>query len=218
MAGGDAGNGPYCPANPAHGRLYSKDRGGDPAKGWRCMHSDHGGNGRPFSDEEARNYEMKESDVVNILESAARDVVAGKIDLDAAVSRVAKQTKRGSAQVREQINETVMALSAAAGEKAVEQAARKEARMAKASTKPGGGKAPRKEHVEPAEFAAVRDRLGLRNKEVAAALAAAGMGATLSRVTELTHSKGSSRDLFGKFVAALEAHRAANPATEAPAE
>lgn len=216
MAKYDSGNGPACPKNPLHGRMFSRDRGGDPAKGWRCMHSDHGGNGLAFSDEETRTYQITEEDVTHIIESAARDVVSGKIDLDAAVSQVAKQTKRGSAQVREQINETVEAIKAAAETKAAEKAAEKEERVAKktAEAKPEKAARPRAEHVEPAEFAAVRDRLGLANKEVAAALAAAGMGSTLSRVTELTHSKGSSRQLFEKFEAALSAYREANPATE----
>jgi hypothetical protein len=206
-----AGNGPNCPANPTHGRMYSRDRGGDPSKGWRCMHSDHGGNGRPFTDQEVREYEIGEADMSQILESAARDVVAGTKTIDQATSEVAKATKRGAAQVREQIQEAVNVLQAQADAKAAEKAARAAAKAAKPVTPKGTAK-PRGEHVEPAQFAAVRDRLGLSNKEVSAALLAAGMGNTLSRVTELTHSKGGSATLLGKYTEALETWRAANPA------
>lgn len=222
MSGRDIGNGPLCPAFPlpspvGHGRLYTVDRGGSPDKGYRCMHSDHGGNGRKWDDQTIQEYALTEGDIVSILETTARRIAAGEIDIDTATAQVAKVTKRGQAQVREQLEAATATVQA---ETASKEEARAEAKAVAAAKPAAEPKAPRakKEHVEPAEFAAVRDRLGLRNKEVAAALAAAGMGATLSRVTELTHSKGSSRDLFTKYEAALATWREANPAQEETVE
>lgn len=208
-----AGNGPNCPVNPRHGRTYSRDRSGDPSKGFRCMHSDHGGNGRGFSEEEITNYQLQETDMSNILESAAREVAAGTTSIDLATSSVAKATKRSAAQVREQLTEAVAILTAQAEARKAETAEIAAAKVAKPVAGPakGAGSKPRGEHIEPAQFAALRDELGLSNKEVSAVLLASEMGNTLSRVTELTHSKGGSASLFARYTTALNAWRGANP-------
>lgn len=67
--------------------------------------------------------------------------------------------------------------------------------------------------VEPSEFARVRDELGLSNKNVSEAI-----GRTLSRVSELTNSKGASQLIFEDYSAKLAEWRAANPKTEVQAE
>ncbi len=82
-------------------------------------------------------------------------------------------------------------------------------------------KAPRekREHVEPARFAQVLADLGLSRKEAAAAI-----GRSLSRISELTHSQGASITTYEAFVKACteyaEAHPRAteHPATEEPAK
>lgn len=48
-----------------------------------------------------------------------------------------------------------------------------------------------REHIEPAQFAALRDELGLTNKEFALAI-----DRTPARVSELTYSKGASIDTW----------------------
>jgi hypothetical protein len=63
--------------------------------------------------------------------------------------------------------------------------------------------------VEPSEFARVKTELGMSNKNVAEAI-----GRTLSRVSELTNSKGASQLVFDQYVAALTAWRESHPATE----
>ena len=45
--------------------------------------------------------------------------------------------------------------------------------------------------VDPSEFKALRDELGLSNKECAAAISR-----TLARVSELTNSKGASMEVY----------------------
>lgn len=62
--------------------------------------------------------------------------------------------------------------------------------------------------VEPEKFAEVKSELGLSNKEVAEAI-----GRTLSRVSELTNSKGASQLVFDRYVADLRAFREAHPKT-----
>lgn len=61
-------------------------------------------------------------------------------------------------------------------------------------------------HVEPAQFAALRDELGMSNKEVAEAI-----GRTLARVSELTHSQGASIQTWERFETDVRAWREANP-------
>lgn len=56
----------------------------------------------------------------------------------------------------------------------------------------------RLEHVPPERFKALQTELGLSNKQVAAAI-----GRTLSRVSELTHSKGASINIYNAFETAL---------------
>lgn len=69
-------------------------------------------------------------------------------------------------------------------------------------------------HVDPSEFLAVKQELGLSSKECAAAI-----GRTLSRVSELTKSKGASRAIYENWVAQLNAFRASNPVqASTPAE
>lgn len=63
--------------------------------------------------------------------------------------------------------------------------------------------------VEPSAFKAEVAARGLTSKDVAAAI-----GRTLSRVSELTHSKGASRLIFEDFVTKLDAWVEAHPANE----
>lgn len=63
--------------------------------------------------------------------------------------------------------------------------------------------------VEPSEFARVKSELGMSNKEVAEAI-----GRTLSRVSELTNSKGASQLVFDRYVQDLTTWRENHPKTE----
>ena len=66
----DGGHGPLCPANPRHGRLIGWDTGE-----YFCPHNDHGGNGRFFTDTEARGaYQMTERNVNQQIRAAAQAV------------------------------------------------------------------------------------------------------------------------------------------------
>lgn len=136
----------------------------------------------------------------------ASKVLDGTISREDAVRAISRDTKVGSAKVAPR-------LEAAIAE------AKAEARAHTADTrkpKAPGQRAPRKpvekaEHAEPALFAALRDELGMTNKELAAASAEAGLGSTLSRMTELTHSKGASMAMFQRVEKAwrswAKAHR-----------
>lgn len=189
---------------------------------FHCPHDNHGGNGRFFTSAEAAgDYELKESDVTQIYEDAARSIVAGKTDMDNAASQIAKATKRSTAQVRETLATIVDVVNQEAAEKAEKEST---VAKAKASTKaaPKTAKTPatKLEHIEPARFAALRDEVfavlpqSKRNSAMAAALAAAGQGSTLSRVTELTHSKGATIKTFANAEKALRAYKIPKQAPE----
>lgn len=77
----------------------------------------------------------------------------------------------------------------------------------------GASKTPRVklQHIEPSQFAELRDELGFSNKDVAAAI-----GRTLSRVSELTHSQGASIRVWESYEAALRAYTP--PAVEPESE
>lgn len=81
----------------------------------------------------------------------------------------------------------------------------------------GGRRLP---HVEPTQFAALRDELKMSNKQVAEAI-----GRTLARVSELTYSQGASIQTWERFEKDVRAWREEHPATsddqegnETPAE
>lgn len=63
--------------------------------------------------------------------------------------------------------------------------------------------------VDPSAFAAIRDELGLSNKQTAEAI-----GRTLSRVSELTKTKGASMQVLERFETDLRAWAEAHPKTE----
>ncbi len=209
-----AGNGPLCPMDPRHGRLLDRREGG----GWFCPHQAHGGNGRRFTETEAlAEWAYTEDELNALYASTAQDILAGGTDFDSAANAVAKATKTSGAVVRERLHAMVDAIKGEQEEKAAEKAAAAEEskKAAKAPKRPRStGPREKLEHVDPAQFKAVRDELGFSNKEVSEALAAAGVGSTLSRVTELTHSKGGSSRLFEQFKAILAAWRESHPAAK----
>ncbi len=209
MATSNGANGPLCPMNPRHGRLLDRREG----RGWYCPHHDHGGNGHFFTEDQALSEWAYTEDELNALyESTAKSILAGQIDLDSGAASVAKATKTSGSVVRERLHAMMEAVKGEQAEKAEQAEERKVAKKAKpAAKRQAAGPREKLEHVEPAAFKAVRDELGMSNKEVAAALEAAGMGCTLSRVTELTHSKGSSSRLFEQFKAALASWRESHP-------
>lgn len=207
MAGGP-GNGPICPLAPWHGRTYSVDPGGNPVKGFRCMHRDHGGNGRKFTDKEAHGeLELEEKDVALAYESAAHEIIAGRLTLDQAVQQAAKATGRSSAQVREALTLMIDTIQ----EKDTDMAEKKKAAAAAKATKPAkqAGERRRLEHVDGDRFKAVLDEFGLSNKQAAEATGAAGMGASPTYIYILTH-QGSSVKLFGRFESAIKDYAKAN--------
>ena len=189
------------------------------------MHLDHGANGKAFTDKEAHgDYELKENEVTALFESAAREIIAERTTLDVAVQQIAKTTKRSTAQVRESLNIMIETIKEKDTTMAEKKAAAAKAAKTKPAAKPAGERR-RLEHVEGAEFARVRDELGLSNKQVAEATGEAGMGASATYVYILTH-QGSSIKLFEKYQAALKAYakknkvkrpKAAVPAVEASA-
>lgn len=197
-----AGNGPRCPVDPAHGRLYD-NRNPGPRTAWFCPHSAHGGNGKFFSDKEAHGeYELRESDVTILYESAARDVIAGKITLDQAVTNVAKQSKMATSQVREAIAIMIDTIREKDTDMADKKAA---AKTAKKTAPKAAAQRQRVDHTEAAEFLRVRDELGLTAKQSALATGEAGMGSSSTYVYILTH-QGASTELFNKYEAALRSY------------
>lgn len=208
------GNGPRCPIDPRHGRLYSWERGGDPLKAYFCNHGTHGPNGHFFTDKEANGeYELKESDVSVVYEGAARDVIAGKITLDHAVINVASTTGRPSQQVREAITVMIDTIR----EKDINMATKKTA-AAKAKTAPKpAGERRRLEATPASEFERVKNELGLTNKQAAEATGEAEalgllykgqpfkMGASATYIYILLH-EGASTDLFAKYEIALRSY------------
>lgn len=208
MAGGP-GNGPICPVAPWHGRMYTVDpSGGNIGRGFRCMHHDHGGNGRKFTDKEAHGgLELEEKDVALAYESAAHEIIAGRLTLDQAVQQAAKSTGRSSAQVREALTLMIDTIQ----EKDTDMAEKKKAAAAAKATKPAKqtGERRRLEHVDGDRFKAVLDEFGLSNKQAAEATGAAGMGASPTYIYILTH-QGSSVKLFGRFESAIKDYAKAN--------
>jgi len=135
----------------------------------------------------------------------AEKVLDGATSKSDAVAELAKQLKIGKAKVEPKLD------AAIAEAKAARRAHKPETRSPKAASSGGGKQA----HAEPTEFAKLRDGLGMSNKDCAAAQEAAGLGSTLSRVTELTHSKGASQAMFEKVKEAWTTWREANPARPA---
>lgn len=200
------GNGPLCPMVPQHGRTYQWTGGK-----FLCVHSDHGGNGKFFTDKEAHGeYELKEGDVTVIYQNAARDVAAGRVTLEQAVADIARTTKRPPTQVREAVRlmlDTINEDKKPKEHSTVPNTGKNtasRAKAAKAAAAASGG-TRRLEHVEGAEFARVRDELGLTNKQAAEATGAAGMGASSTYIYIVTH-QGSSADLFAKYEKALRSY------------
>lgn len=71
----------------------------------------------------------------------------------------------------------------------------------------------RLEHVDPTQFAALRDELGLSNKQVAEAI-----GRTLSRVSELTKSQGASINTWQAYEQSLRSYAENMPAATEDSE
>jgi predicted DNA-binding transcriptional regulator YafY len=151
--------------------------------------------------------EQKES---VMYKAAAKSILAGQSTREAEVAGIAKATKMSKARVGERLD------AAIAEQKAAQRAAAAQAPDRKKGGQPKAPAQPRLEKAEPKRFADLRDALGLTNKECAAALEAAGMGHTLSRVTELTHSKGASTRLFGQVEKAWTDYAKALKAKGAP--
>lgn len=202
----------YCPVDKRHGRLLS---GRSSADRWFCPHSAHGGNGRFFTAAEAEGaYEMTDADTAVVYEAAAKDIVDERISLDTAVKMVAGQTSERTSIVRERLN----TMAGVVKDKRTARAAARSAPKAKAA-KPAPAARTKKEHIEPAAFDAIKQELGLSTKECIAALAgvlgAGDDGPTASRMTELTHSKGSTVDTFNLFEAALRKYAKSHPRPKA---
>lgn len=176
---------------------------------WLCPHGAHGGNGRFFTDKEAHGgYELKEDDMSLVLETAARDVIEGKLTLDVATQNVAKHTKMATSQAREAIRVMIDTIK----EKDTDMAEKKAAKAAaKAAPAPKTGERKKLEKIEGAEFARVRDEAGLTQAHAQAACTEAGMGASATYVYILTHD-GASIRLFEKFKDAVKSYAAKHKA------
>lgn len=195
------GNGPLCPINIQHGRLYSWEDGR-----WFCPSAPHGGNGKFFTDQEARGaYTVTEQEVAVIYEKAARDVLAKRVTLDQAVASVAHQTKRSSASVREALGLMIKTIEEQQGtgeSMADKKAAATKKKAAVAATTTAKDSSRKLEHVDASEFQRIVDELGMTNKQAAEATGAAGMGASATYIYILLH-QGASSKLFAKFEQAL---------------
>lgn len=185
------------------------------------MHEGHGGNGKFFTSEEANgDYEIQETEMPALYESAAREVIAERTTLDQAVQALAKSMRRPTSQVREALVIMIDTLKEKDTDMAEKKAAAAKAKTAKAQPA-AKGERRRLEHVEGSEFARVRDELGLTNKQAAEATGEAGMGSSATYIYIVTH-QGSSIKLFEKYQAALKAYAKKNKvrrpkATAAPA-
>lgn len=199
-----------CPVDPAHGRLLDVYRGD--LLVWWCPHSDHSATaGRIFTEAQATGKEPVSRSTEEaayaarledrLYEKEARMVLAGEASKEDAVARIAKAKKASKAAVAERLDLAIEAEKSALKEAAKTAPKAKRPAQARTRTPADAGK-PRLEHVEPAVFAALRDELGLTNKECAAANEAAGLGSTLSRITELTASKGASSAILARVDAA----------------
>lgn len=196
---GTTGNGPSCPVDPTHGKTYYwADKTSVKGRDFWCGHQAHGGNGRFFTDKEAHGeYELTETDVSRMIESYARDVIAGKVSLDLAVTNVAKHTKMATSQVREALSIMIGTIKEKDEDMADKKAAAKTAK-AKAAAPKATGERHRLEKIEASEFVRVRDEAGLTQKQAQEACKEAGMGASSTYVYILTH-EGASVKLFDRF-------------------
>lgn len=195
------GGGAPCPVDPQHGPLMRHAEWGGRLY---CPHSDHVDSaGRFFTEAEASGADpvgATENEKAHrarleeqVYEQAAKAILAGQSTREAEVADIAKAKKIGKAAAGEKLDAAIAEQKAAA-----RQAPERKAQQRAAVSAPR----QRLEQVAPAEFAKLRDELGLTNKECAAANAEAGLGSTLSRITELTHSKGASTAIFDKVKAA----------------
>lgn len=203
--------GAKCPMDESHGRLLDHT---DWPDRWWCPANAHGGNGRFFTTAEAQGaFVMEDEDEMMVYESAARAIISGSRDMDEAVKSIAKSTKTSTDKVRERLNLMVKVAEEqneerAEAREAVEKAKAEKPKRERKAKEP---KAPRTpvERLDPALFAEVRDRLGLRNGECAIA-----MGLSASRMTEFTKTKGGTQAQYDAWVGALEAFAASKPAPE----
>lgn len=205
------GNGPLCPDNPNHGRLYTHTDW--VTKPYWCPTASHGGNGAFFTEDEAYGDKQTEGQVSKVIEEAARDVISGAKTMDQAVTEVNRVTKRSTAAVRESL--TVMIETIKDGSQSADVVEkRREARQVVRTAQQAKAASSRKiEKVPGEEWAKVRDQYGMTDKEVAQATGAYGMGASTTYVYILMHD-GASASLFEKFKLAL----ADWDANKAPAE
>lgn len=215
------GNGPLCPVGGmAHGRTYSVEKSIAAGHDFWCPHSAHGGNGRYFTDKEAHGqYEITEGDVSQLIEGAARDVIADKVSLDMAVTNVARQTKMATSQAREALTIMIGTIKEKDEDMAEKKAAAKTTARAKTTTSKttATGDRHRLEAVPGSEFARVRDEAGLTQKQIREACTDAGMGASSTYVYILT-TKGASVVLFDRFKDAVASYVRAHKADIAAAK
>ncbi len=200
------GEGPECPVDSDHGfMLVHMDWDGL----YWCPSHRHGGNGRFFSQDESIDYELTETDEMQIYESTAKAIIAGGTTMDEGVAAISKKTKQGTGKVRDRLSTMVDALTteaAAHDAEQTEKAATIKAETAKTeAAKPKTPRAPRarKEWIAPEKFAEVRDAAGVTNTAIAKA-----WGKSPSRMTELTRgtkaTQGGSIDLYNEFVVIVE--------------
>lgn len=163
------------------------------------MHSSHGGNGRAFTDSQARgDLTITEAEMNQIYIDSARAILAGKVSIDDEAVRISRQRKSSVSTEKGKLD-TMVGILRSDDEAAAAKAKESKAAKSKAAA-PATERAPRVrlEQVAPEQFKALRDELGLTNKQCAEANLAAGLGSTLSRITELTHSKGSTIRIYEK--------------------
>lgn len=156
--------------------------------------------------DEPQKLEEKTVATTQPIDQVARDVLSGATTRDEAEKTLVRTKKVSRARAGELLDQALAAM------KTIKREAAKAKRPAVAD-EPAPPEKPRvQEKAPPERFRELRDELAMTNKECAAASEAAGLGHTLSRMTELTSSKGATVAMFAQVEAAWRAWRAENPA------
>jgi len=167
-----------------------------------------------FSESEASGkYELRERDVTQIYESAARDVVSGAAREEQVIKDIARQTKTSTITVREKLHLMMAVVREEARKKEVAKMAAEQATKAAKAPKAKTPKAPaaprvKLEHVDGTKFDALRNEYGLTAGQVKEACAAAGMGKSSTYVYIILH-EGASAKLYARYEVALAEYVAA---------
>lgn len=161
---------------------------------WFCPNNDtHGGNGRFFTNEDVEDFYAVEQ----LIEESVRAILDGTLTMEDAVTIIARRSKKPEAMVRARLATALKIARNFQSTRATKKSSAPTSMPAVNDSPPrtAGGT------VAPDEFMAVLKERGLTKKQAAEAI-----GRSVSRVHELTVTKGGSQALLDSFKEKLTAY------------